>query len=731
MDKDNSSKRKKTYVIPVWAVISVILLGIIGILVRIPGFDHLSGDMIDCYLPWYDSVPAGQGLKVLLNYEGDYGIPYATILLLLHYIPGQALYKIKAVSIVFEYLAAFAAGLLASHFFEEKKKYISFIAAFGLTLLYPALVMNGAWWGQFDASYAAFVLLMIYALFKDKHALAFIYLGIALTLKLQTIFIIPFLIYYYYRRRNISLKYIILIPAVTIILYIPAYLAGYSFLTPITMYLEQTQEYPQMYMHYPGLWCHFWQLADYEMFHLPVICWVATGLALMLILLMSKDKDLTDRTWIGIIFWSSLFPVYFLPAIHERYGLIAEVIAVIYAILYPKRAWMGAALWATISWAIYQPMMMERFPEQERTSILMAFVLIALTTFTVYDIVRDAGSTPLKSTISKYETGFIEFLDRNGIYLIIVVIFAFVTFTGIKVLQFENPDYLQNITDNEAIPRTALRLLYEGISGRYTHLVLLMLAALLWTGLSSAVIPAKGSPAIASGAFIIGLAFLPATCAYPILEKSPDGLCLMLSGIGSILYIISGRGKKLPMLIASILFYGLSVSVSPAYLIFNSLAVILYHIYTKTIGETVRNTLIVILGSVFTAVIISLICADGGKEIPAALWALASDFGIQGAVLFPLSVLLLIMCRKDLRYILPMLFMQYAVIIDFGRYVGAVRVVNYVLIPVSLTLSISAIVLMHYLPKKEFLSDDKGIYDKIANDRDQPVHNNYKHQNRP
>ena len=688
-------EKKITPSVPIWVWITIASLSIIGLLVRIPGFDHLSGDMIDCYLPWYDSVPAGQGLKVLLNYDGDYGIPYATILLLLHYIPGPALYKIKAVSVVFEYLAAFSVGLLASYFFEEKKKNIAFITGFAITLFYPALVMNGAWWGQFDAAYAAFVILMIHSLFKDKPFRAFVFLGIAITLKLQTIFIIPFFILYYYRRRNFSLKYIPVIPAVIFIMYIPAFLAGYSLATPVTMYLEQTLEYPQMYMHYPGLWCYFWQLADYEMFHLPVICWVATGLALMLILVMAKGEDLSNKTWISIIFWSSLFPVYFLPAIHERYGLIAELAAVIYAIIYPKRAWIGAAVWGTISWAVYQPMIMDRFPEQERTAILMGFVMIALTALTVYDVVRDKGlETASEGSITKPEIRFLEILDRHGIYMIIMIVSAFVTFSGIKALPFVNPDYLQNITDNEAIPRTGLRIIYESISGRYTHLVLIFIAAIIWTVITTVVIPARKSPSLSSGAFLTGFMFVPATCLYPILEKSPDGLCLILSGIGSILYLISNKGKKLPVLIASIVFYGLAVSVSPAYLIFNVCVMILYHLQTGGKESIIKNALISVPGQILIAILVSLV--SGGS-----LAALIMDLAIQGAVLFPVSAGLLILCRKDIRYILPILFLQYAVIIDFGRYIGAVRVVNYVLIPIGIV-SAAVLTVLINLRKKSF-----------------------------
>nr|MCR5604830.1 hypothetical protein [Lachnospiraceae bacterium] len=242
------------------------------------------------------------------------------------------------------------------------------------------------------------------------------------------------------------------------------------------------------------------------------------------------------------------------------------------------------------------------------------------------------------------------------------------------------------------IPRTGLRIIYEGISGRYTHLVLIFIAAIIWTVITAFVIPSAKSPALSTGAFLTGFMFIPATCLYPILEKSPDGLCLILSGIGSILYIISVRGKKLPMFIASIVFYGLAVSVSPAYMIFNICVMILYLLQTGSRELIIKNTLISVPGQILTAFLTSLV--SGGS-----IAALIMDLAIQGAVLFPVSIILLILCRKDIRYILPMLFLQYALIIDFGRYIGAVRVVNYVLIPIGI-IAASVLTVLINLRKK-------------------------------
>ena len=697
---------------------TLLLLGLIGILVRIPGLDHLSGDMIDCYLPWYESVPAHQGIGVLRNYEGDYGLPYATVLWLLHYIPGEALIKIKMVSVVFEYVTALSAGLLASHFFEGWKKKLSFVICFGLTILYPALVMNGAYWGQCDGIYAGFVLLMIWALFKDRPALAFVFLGFAVTSKLQTIFIIPFLILYWYRRRNFSLLYFLIVPAVVEILYIPGMLAGYSPLAPVTMYLAQTVEYPQMYMHYPGLWCYFWSLADYEMFHVPVIGWVAAGLALVFVMLMLKGKDLSDRTWISVALWSSLFPVYFLPAMHERYSMIAELIAVIYAVLHPKRSWTSAFLWLTISWAVYQPMIMDRFPEQEKTALGMIFVVIALTVFMIRDVmedkVRDSEAGSVKTGhITRFELKFLDCFDRYGMWPVLFVVLAIFVYSGYKAISYAPMMILEDVQANLALLRTPVYRLCESpvvffgsvfgmtpdVSVKAFGVFAAGAAAVLWGYVA---FPGNKEALedilVKRILFMIAFLLMPGIVFYPLILGSADGICLLLCGVGMMFLNGSrdkGRGAAFAISCAA---FSLALSIMPGYLIFLGMFALMA---VSECQDMIRKYISAIVISAFISFLTILTGPLSGMSIRDGLLSFGHGFILQGAVWVPLSVILLLMCIRDRRYILSLLAFEFALTLGFGKYIGSVKVKYYIFIPLMIMGCLANVMFTAYMRHKK------------------------------
>ncbi len=685
-------------------ILALILIGGAGLAVRIPGLGHLSGDMIDCYLPWYDSVPAGQGISVLQNYDGDYGLPYATVLWLLHYLPGEALIKIKLVSVVFEYLTALAAGLLASYFFEGVKKQIAFVAGFGITILYPALVMNGAYWGQCDGIYVGFVLLMILALFKDKPALAFVFLGFAVTSKLQTIFIIPFLILYWYRRRNFSLLYMLIVPVVVEILYIPGMLAGYSPLSPITMYMAQTTEYPQMYMHYPNLWCYFWSLADYEMFHVPVIGWVAMGLALMFSFLMLKGRDLNDKTWISVALWSSLFPVYFLPAMHERYSMIAELVAVVYAIIHIKRSWTSVFLWLTISWAVYQPMMMDRFPEQEKTAIGMMAVFMALTFFTVKDIVEDSGAEKEGSKkITGSELKILELFDRVGIRPVAAVCFMIYAYAGMKALKFAPMEVLDCVMDNLALPHTPLYVIIErivnslgnamGISAvmssamavsvpvKIFGIVMMAVASVLWT---KAVFTTDNT--VGKKLFSIGILFLPATVFYPLILGSMDGVSIILCSAAMLIRKKTG-GTVSPCLLAA-----LAVAISPAYIIL----VFAMGLMMNGLSALRRSALVTVICA-GAALLTGFLAPLAGMSLGTSFAAFGYGFVIQGALWVPLSLILLVLILWDYRFLIPLMLFEFGVTIGYGKYVGSVKIKYHILIQMMVVCTILSVLIISYV----------------------------------
>ncbi len=691
---------------------AAILLGLIGIAVRIPGLDHISGDMEECLIPWYNELPAHQGIDVLRNYTGNYGIPYVFILWILHYFPGAVHIKIKAVSVFFEFAASVGAGLLASHFYEGNRKKAAFVCGFGLTVLYPALVINGAYWGQCDGIYSSLLILALYLLFEDRHFLSFVLFGAAFAFKLQAVFILPFLILYLYRRRTVSFINLLIIPVVVEIMYIPGFIAGYGPLAPVTVYMGQTADYPQMYMHYPNLWCYFWSFADYEMFHVPVIGWVAAGFALSLCMLMLKGRDLSDRTWISVAMWSSLFPVYFLPAMHERYSTAAELIAVIYAILRPKRSWTSVFLWLTISWAVYQPMIMDRFPEQEKTAIGMMFVLIALTVFMIKDVSEDEGCIGV-SRVKPSEIKMLELFDRCGMWLVLGVVLIIFIFSGYKALSFEPMMILEDVQANLALLRTPMYRICMaavgtagGICGmdsdaavKLFGVIAMAAASVLW----GFVVFSKG-PSIKRCIFSIAFLVIPATVFYTLVLGSADGICLCLCGAG-VLFLKKWLVEKRKACMAiSCTMFSLSVSIMPSYLIF--IPVIIFMVMEGCFGHfsaddpdhagmasgglkavrdyTLQKMMIPVFAISACALLTFLLGPLTGLGIRDSFVSFGHGFLLQGAVWVPVSVILLVMCAGDRRYILSLLAFEFALTIGYGKYIGSVKEKYYIIIPLMI-----------------------------------------------
>lgn len=642
--------------------------------------------MVECLIPWYDSIAPTNGIYSLRNYTGNYGMPYVTILWFLHFFPGQTHIKIKAVSIIFEYICAVSVGLLSSHFFQGHKKTIAFICGFGLTLFYPVLIINGAWWGQCDAIYSSFVILAIYAFFKNKPALASIFLGCAMAFKFQAIFIIPFIILFYYFRRRFSVLNLILIPITVEILYIPAIIAGYSPLSPITIYAEQAGYYPEMYMYYPGLWSFFWRWSDYDRFHIPAISIVITAYALIFLILLHRRKDLSDRNWIELAFLTSLIGVYFLPAMHERYGIIAELIAIIYAIIHPKRSWTSLYLWASITWTVIQPMFMNRWPEHKKCAMGLMIIIISLIIFFLCDIRKD--NTEI-SHLEKYkfrperistpEIKLLDFLDKYAFIPAYIIVFFLFIYSGRSVISVTLPDYLSDMGFSVNNVHTPLYFLYIRFlnlisteTGTNTYLFLAIssmgsaiLSALIWVGL----LQLRNNTFNVS--FPIAYILMPTTLIYSHIGKSQDGIAFLLIGIAMMIHYrtASNQNKKSIPLIMGILF-GLATSLLPYCIILIIGLLLTDHLEKKRISA--KNIGPMILTAVLVMVILSFIGPVIGMPISESFKSFVLSFRTNSALLTPICLLLLIKSYNNGKFIPALLFAEYISLINFGLYMNIV-----------------------------------------------------------
>lgn len=233
-------------------IIILLLAGAAAFGVRLAGIEHITADFETCLIPWSAAMKTGEGPGILRAYDGDYNMPYVTVLWLLNYLPGRTIVKVKLFSVLFEYLGAAAAGLIAAHFAGTEKKRFMFTAVCIAVLFYPSSVLNGAWWGQCDFIYVAFLLYMIYALLKGRYAAAMLLLGCAFSFKLQAVLILPVLLIFWWKKRSFSGAYFLLAAAMMEVLCIPAIAGGYSVFIPFSIYTRQLGRYPYMYVFYPN-----------------------------------------------------------------------------------------------------------------------------------------------------------------------------------------------------------------------------------------------------------------------------------------------------------------------------------------------------------------------------------------------------------------------------------------------------------------------------------------------
>ena len=648
--------------------------------------------MVECLIPWYEEITPINGIKSLLNYTGNYGMPYVTILWLLHFIPGQTHIKIKAVSILFEYVCAFAVGLLSSHFYNGRGKNIAFHIGFALTILYPVLIINGSWTGQCDGIYSAFVILMIYALLREKPALGSILLGCAFAFKFQTIFIIPFVILFLYRRRHFSLLNLLLVPITVEILYIPAIIAGYSPLSPITIYLSQADYYPQMYMYYPGLWCFFWRWGDYYAFSVPAICLVLTSCALIFIILLRRNRDISDETWVEIAFITTFLAVYFLPAMHERYGIISELLAIVYAIVNPRRIWVSISIWISITWTIIQPLFMGIWPEHTLAAAGLLVVLIALVLYLTHDLINDDQiNIPNNSSyrfkfekITRAETRFLEFADKKIYIAAIIIVFLAYIYSGRRLISTTTPDYLNDLMNSSGNHTPLYMLLINilnhvaSIIGKNTYFMLRLTslgACIASTLLWSYIVSHKN---VLKTSYVMANLLLPTTLFYTLIGAGVDGVILFMSGLGLLLLKkSSGNKKSFITIMASGLSFGIAIALAPNWIIFVAGIAILYLIESK---QSIRSNIISI-SSIALAFILFTGFMDSFKS-------LILCFSLNGAIIAPICSLLLILIYKNKKYLPVLLLTEYAALINIGKYMDVVEERLWIAAPIMICAAI-------------------------------------------
>ena len=312
----------------------------LSLFIRLSTFNFISSDMEGYLLGWFGQIEQLGGFKALNTQVGNYSVLYQTLIAIMTYIPLNPVYQYKILSIVFDY--ALASGVALTVYELTKRKSAGYIS-FAVTVFSPLVFINSAVWGQCDSIYCALAVWSLYFFIKEKYPLSFILFGLSFSFKLQVVFLLPFYLFAYIRKKSFSIFNFLIIPATMEAVCIPAMIMGRSFKAAFSTYYYQTGSCDKMYFSYPSFWSIFSVHGEtgtihkyIESFKIPAVVLTFTILACMMVFLGMKKITLNSRFIIYTAFAFVYTCVLFLPGMHERYGFLYEILAIVTVFLIPK-----------------------------------------------------------------------------------------------------------------------------------------------------------------------------------------------------------------------------------------------------------------------------------------------------------------------------------------------------------------------------------------------------------
>lgn len=307
----------------------IILISLIALGLRITFIDFKSGDYIYFLEPWVDYMKSNGGIFSLKDTFTNYNLPYITLLSIISYIPLKPLVFIKIISIIFDFIMAIYSYKIVKELVNKKMGIVTYI----IVLLLPTVILNSGMWGQCDSIYISFILMSIYYLIKNKYIKSFIFLGISFAFKLQFVFILPLYIILFFIKKDIKIWHFLLIPLVNFILCIPGMLVGASPLYTYKIYFGQTESSLESL----NVMNPYYYIETSRYHNFIGICITMTIFLFVFILCYKLIKDKFDNKRIitlGLL--SMVICYFFLPCMHERYMYGADVLSVIWFIIYKR-----------------------------------------------------------------------------------------------------------------------------------------------------------------------------------------------------------------------------------------------------------------------------------------------------------------------------------------------------------------------------------------------------------
>lgn len=311
----------------------LIAMTLIGLAIRLTLRTVTTVDWEMYWDPWISDLKE-MGFAYLATDRYDYAPSFVYILWIISKLPINPMTAYKAVHIAIDFVAAAIMGKIVFQVTESKPKSI---CAYGLMLIVPTIWANSALWAQCDIIFMTFILLCFYYLFQERPCLAMFFYGLAFAFKLQSLFIFPFLVILWVNKK-VKIQHFLWIPGLYFLSIIPAWIAGRPLMELINIYMAQgAQDVWSLSIKWPNIY----QIIGNQYFLLEYASagtWLILGILMCILFGMAQKRyRITNEFIVQMALFFAILTPFFLPHMHERYGCLADILAIIYAMMNVKR----------------------------------------------------------------------------------------------------------------------------------------------------------------------------------------------------------------------------------------------------------------------------------------------------------------------------------------------------------------------------------------------------------
>jgi Gpi18-like mannosyltransferase len=320
---------------------------------RVASYPIITSDYTYFVSKWFDALK-GTGFHAFSQPFADYAPLYLYLLKLLTFVPVSSLYSAKTLSFLFDIAMAAGACLIVRATRWRCSKSGLFLI-FSIFMSIPTVVLDSTLWGQCDSIYASGVIFSLYFMLTNRPLPAVVAFGLALAIKVQTIFFLPVLVGWFVQKR--LYRQLFAIPIIYSLSIVPALLGGGSFLYWFFIYLHQAGEFTGLSVNAQSVFA-FAESLPLSPVMRDALFYVGLSLALAcaaaITIWVARTKIANVDVFILLSVLCVLALPFLLPRMHERYFYLGDVLIVLYSV-YRPRLWFLPLVVVSASFLSYMP----------------------------------------------------------------------------------------------------------------------------------------------------------------------------------------------------------------------------------------------------------------------------------------------------------------------------------------------------------------------------------------